>query len=78
MSTHYKLVFSLVSSSSKLHHSHLKSIMRWFSRCIFMLHFDLEKTKSTCRNLAAKGWGWDLGQELSNYQATRQVENFES
>ena len=48
------------------------------ARCIFMLHFDLEKTKSTCRNLAAKGWGWDLGQELSNCQATRQVENFES
>ena len=42
-----------------------------------MLHFDLEKTKSTCCNLVAKGWGWDLGQNPSKYQATRQTENFE-
>ena len=43
-----------------------------------MPHFDPEKTKSTCCNLVAKGWRWDLGQNLSNYQATRQAENFES
>ena len=43
-----------------------------------MLHFDLENTKSTCCNLIAKNWGWDLGQNLSNCQATRQDENFES
>ena len=77
-STRYKLAFSLVSSSSKWHHSHLKSIMHWFPRCTFMLHFHLEKTKSTCCNLVAKGWGWNAGQNLSNCQATRQAENFES
>ena len=42
-----------------------------------MLDFDLEKTKSTCYNLVAKGWDWDLGQNLSNCQATRQAEIFE-
>ena len=42
-STRYKLGFSLVSSSTKLHHSHLKSIMHSRGPCIFMLHFDLEK-----------------------------------
>ena len=68
----------MVSSSSKSHRSHLKSIMHWFPRCIFMLHFDLEKAKSTCSNLVAKGWSWDLGQNLSNCQATRQAENIES
>ena len=50
-STRYKLAFSLVSSSNKSHHSHLKSIMHSFPRCIFMLHFDLEKTKS-CKYVA--------------------------
>ena len=43
-----------------------------------MLHFDLEKTKSTCCNLVAKGRDWDLGQNLNNCQATRQAENFET
>ena len=43
-----------------------------------MLHFDLEKTKSNCCSLVAKGWVWDLGQNLSNYQATSMAENFES
>ena len=74
--TRFKLAFCLVSSSRKSHHSHLKSIMNWFPPCIFMLHFDLGKTKSTCCNLLGKGWGWNLGQNLSNYQATRQAENF--
>ena len=65
-STRYKLPFSLASTSNKSHHSHLKSIMHWFSRCVFMLHFDPENTKKTCCNLVAKGQGWDLGQKLSN------------
>ena len=30
-------------------------IMHSFPRCIFILHFDLEKTRSTCCNLVAKG-----------------------
>ena len=28
-------------------------------------------------NRVAKGWGWDFGQNLSNCQATDQVENLE-
>ena len=43
-----------------------------------MLHFDLEMTENTSCNLVAKGWVWDLGQNLSNCQATRQAKNFES
>ena len=66
-STSYKLVFFLVSNSKKSHHSHLKSIMHSFPRCTFMIHFDLEKTKIACCILVAKGWGWDLGQNLSNW-----------
>ena len=31
----------------------MKSIIHSFPRYIFMLHFDLEKTKSTCCNLVA-------------------------
>ena len=42
-SASYKLALSLVSSSDKLHHSHLKSIMHSYQCCIFMLHIDLEK-----------------------------------
>ena len=45
--------------------------MHSFPPCIFMLHFDLEKTKSTCCNLAAK-----QAQNLSNCQAIRQAESF--
>ena len=47
--------FSLVSSSNRSSHLNLKSMMRSFPRCIFMIHFDLEKTKSTCCNLITKG-----------------------
>ena len=43
-----------------------------------MFLFDLEKTKSTCCDLVAKPWDWDLGQNLSNFEATRQPENVES
>ena len=43
-----------------------------------MLHFDLDKTKSTCSNLVAKGWRWNLDQNLTKCQATRQAENFDS
>ena len=65
-STRFKLIFSMVSSSNKPHHFHLKSIMHSFPRCIFMLHFGLEKTKSTYCNLLAKGWDEDLCQNLSH------------
>ena len=43
-----------------------------------MLHFDLEKTKSTFCNLVAKGWDIDSGKNLNNCQTNRQAENFES
>ena len=77
-STRYKLAFPLLPNSNMLHHSHLKNIMHSLPRCIFMLHVDLEKIKSTCRNLVAKGWDWDLGQNLSNCWATSLAENLES
>ena len=54
-STRYKLAFSLAKSSSKLHHSHLKSIIHWFPHCIFMLHFDLKKDQKYMLQLSCEG-----------------------
>ena len=45
--------FFLVSSSNKSDHPPLKCIIHSFPRYVFMLHFDLGKTKSTFCNLVA-------------------------